>query len=199
MRLTKCSLALASILMSFSSFSDDCFTHDDSKIGTDDAYTKSFMESCLAHQDDPVAQLNLGILYYNGHGVDRNYGEALKWLRKGAEGGSAQSAYVLGLMYLNGQGVEADAGEAVRWQRKGVELGSPKSMLELGTYTLLGQNGIKRNVTEGLRLIKQAGEQGLADAQNYLGYLYAKGEDAEQDLAKAVIWYRKAADQGDAM
>lgn len=102
-------------------------------------------------------------------------------------------------MYLNGQGVEADAGEAVRWQRKGVELGSPKSMLELGTYTLLGQNGIKRNVTEGLRLIKQAGEQGLADAQNYLGYLYAKGEDAEQDLAKAVIWYRKAADQGDAM
>lgn len=39
-------------------------------------------------------------------------------------------------------------------------------------------------------------EQGDADAQLHLGDAYFKGEGVEKDLAEAVIWYRKAADQG---
>lgn len=39
-------------------------------------------------------------------------------------------------------------------------------------------------------------EQGIAEAQFYLGVMHAKGRGAPQDYAEAVRWYRLAAEQG---
>jgi hypothetical protein len=44
--------------------------------------------------------------------------------------------------------------------------------------------------------VRQAAEQGDAEAQHRLGMLYAKGIGVRQDYAEAARWYRKAADQG---
>ena len=41
-------------------------------------------------------------------------------------------------------------------------------------------------------------EEGNAEAQYYLGIMYANGEGVPEDDAEAVKWYRLAADQGDA-
>jgi uncharacterized protein len=41
-------------------------------------------------------------------------------------------------------------------------------------------------------------EQGHADAQNNLGYMYREGEGVPQNYVEAVKWYRPAAEQGDA-
>ncbi len=42
----------------------------------------------------------------------------------------------------------------------------------------------------------EAAEQGNADAQFLLGACYYKGKGVEQDHAKAVYWFEKAAEQG---
>ena len=42
---------------------------------------------------------------------------------------------------------------------------------------------------------KTKAEQGDADAQFYLGFMYVKGQGVEQDFEEAVKWYRKAAEQ----
>jgi hypothetical protein len=39
--------------------------------------------------------------------------------------------------------------------------------------------------------------EGDAEAQYYLGHLYAKGEGVTQDLGQAVRWFRAAAEQGE--
>ena len=41
-------------------------------------------------------------------------------------------------------------------------------------------------------------EQGNASAQSNLGFMYANGEGVPEDDATAVMWYTKAAEQGDA-
>ena len=41
---------------------------------------------------------------------------------------------------------------------------------------------------------RHAAEQGNADAQNNLGFMYDKGRGVQQDYAEAVRWYRLAAD-----
>ncbi|MFO7461812.1 MAG: tetratricopeptide repeat protein [Desulfatiglandales bacterium] len=41
-------------------------------------------------------------------------------------------------------------------------------------------------------------EQGHAEAQNMLGYMYRFGEGVSQDFEQARQWYRRAADQGNA-
>ena len=50
-----------------------------------------------------------------------------------------------------------------------------------------------------LREFRPLAEQGDADAQRYLGLMYANGEGVREDDAEAVRWLRKAAEQGDAV
>lgn len=47
-----------------------------------------------------------------------------------------------------------------------------------------------------LEIWKPLAEQGHADAQNMLGYMYRFGEGVDPDYALARKWYRLAADQG---
>ena len=71
--------------------------------------------SALAEQGDVRAQTSLGGMYYNGQGVQQDYAEATKWLRKAAERGYAPAQAYLGIMYWNGQGVPRDAVLAYMW------------------------------------------------------------------------------------
>jgi TPR repeat protein len=52
----------------------------------------------------PPAELGLGILYANGHGMEIDLPTAASWYRKAAEKGNAAAQVALGLMYLSGQG-----------------------------------------------------------------------------------------------
>ena len=54
----------------------------------------------------PKAMFNLGLRYYNGDGVARNFTEAVRWLRKAAELGIPEAMCNLGICYENGEGVE---------------------------------------------------------------------------------------------
>jgi TPR repeat protein len=49
-----------------------------------------------------------------------------------------------------------------------------------------------------LKALQQKAEQGDAEAQCTLGFLYRKGQGVPQDDAQAVAWTRKAAEQGHA-
>ncbi len=42
-----------------------------------------------------MAQYNLGDCYYNGDGVRKSYGKAVKWYRKAAEQGLAEAQEAL--------------------------------------------------------------------------------------------------------
>ncbi len=48
-----------------------------------------------------------------------------------------------------------------------------------------------------VRELRPLAEQGNANAQFFLGFMYGNGEGVFQDYAKAVKWFRKAAEQGD--
>ena len=48
-----------------------------------------------------------------------------------------------------------------------------------------------------MKWYRKAAEQGNAEAQSRLGYMYGEGEGVAKDDAEAVKWNRKAAEQGD--
>lgn len=54
------------------------------------------------------------------------------------------------------------------------------------------------NYQEAARIFKDYAKQGDADAQLYLGLMYAKGQGVAQDYRQAAKWYQKAAEQGNA-
>jgi TPR repeat protein len=68
-----------------------------------------------------MAQLNLGTMYANGHGVPQDYAEAVKWFSLAAEQGYANAQYNLGVSYDRGEGVPQDHAQAVKWYRLAAE------------------------------------------------------------------------------
>lgn len=66
------------------------------------------------------AQYNLGMMYYEGKGVQQDYKEALTWYRKAAEQGNENAQANLGVMYFNGHGVPRDDNKALKWFHKAI-------------------------------------------------------------------------------
>ena len=72
----------------------------------------------LADAGHVDAQFNIGLLYDNGAGVDRDPAQAAEWYRRAAESGDRTAQSYLAEMYANGHGVERNFAEAVEWYRK---------------------------------------------------------------------------------
>ena len=63
-------------------------------------------------------------MYEEGKGVDPDYVEAVKWLRKSAEQGDARGQCKLGVMYYEGIGVSSNRETAIEWYRKAAKQGN---------------------------------------------------------------------------
>jgi TPR repeat protein len=85
----------------------------------------------LADQGDIIAANNLGYLYDNGVGVNRDPAKALYWFRKVAEAGGPIGQYNLGNAYLKGRGVEQDPVEAAKWLTLAAAGGMPEAKTAL--------------------------------------------------------------------
>ncbi len=82
----------------------------------------------LAVDGDATAQYQLGLLYYQGLGVEQNYDEAAHWYRSAGEQGNAHAQYSLGNMYLMGEGVSQDDARAIAWYEKAAAQGHDAAM-----------------------------------------------------------------------
>lgn len=71
----------------------------------------------VPYSEDP--NLNVGLIYYHGTGVDVDYEEAARWVRVAAEIGHSKAQEFLGFMYAKGHGVPQDDTEAEKWYAKG--------------------------------------------------------------------------------
>ncbi len=137
-----------------------------------------------ANQSEPRAQLEMGLAYRTGTGVDQNDSEAVRWLRFAAQQGNTEAAYNLGYVYETGLRIsprdplwpqitanapvpkQPDTGEerkvkvrnrveAARWYRIAADRGHTGAMLNLGTMYRDGR-GVEKNGPEAMRLFQTA-------------------------------------------
>ena len=85
-----------------------------SKPGAFDEKSVTAFES-LAAAGDSAAQCGMGLSYYTGQGVPRDYSRAAEWFRRAAEKDNPMAQYLLGTMYVVGKGVPQDFSEAYFW------------------------------------------------------------------------------------
>ncbi len=74
-------------------------------------------------------------------------------------------------------------------------------LLAEGICCLNGWGGIVFDSSKGLRILHELSKEGKknsARAQHYLGDCYENGIGVDEDTKQAVIWFKKAAQQGDA-
>lgn len=146
---------------------------------------------------DTETNYQLGLRYYNGRGMAKNFSEAARYYKLAADQGHARSQCSLGVCYENGQGVNADFTEAARYYKLAADQSHAAAQCKLGVCYENGR-GVASDVSEAARLFKLAADQGYADAQNSIGVCYKNGQGVTKDLSKSARCYRMAADQGHA-
>lgn len=102
-----------------------------------------------AEKGDAAAQVELGILYYNGmaNSPRPDYAEALKWFQRAADQGNAGAQDRIGLMYYSGKGVPQDFAEAARWYQLAAQGGNYHARLMLSDM-YRGGTGVPRDLGE---------------------------------------------------
>ena len=81
----------------------------------------------LARKGNTEAQVQLGIAYEHGEGIDKDANKAVYWYCRAAKKGSVEAQSNLAWMYANGRGVERNEAIAVRWFKKAAKAGDAYS------------------------------------------------------------------------
>ena len=149
----------------------------------------------LAEQGNSQAQAILGLMYDNGHGVNKDPTEAFKWYLKAAEQGIPVVQHDVGVKYFQGMGVAQNYQEAAKWWEQAANAGLSDSQFNLGLMYYRGL-GMKIDYPKAAELFRKAADQGHGLAQYSMAVMYAFGQGMDKDYTEALKWFRKSAAQG---
>ena len=124
------------------------------------------------------ARYAIGLLYWNGKGVERNFRESAKWLHDAAEIGHADAQLKLGYMYINGKGIPQDYGKARKWLSQSAEQGNMDAQYNLAVLYYKGL-GTPQDMEKARYWFDKAAAQGDKVSKRVLADL-ATGLDMQQ-------------------
>ncbi|WP_426174736.1 tetratricopeptide repeat protein [Massilia sp. TWR1-2-2] len=144
----------------------------------------------LAKAGHPDAQHLLGLMYYMGQGVERDYKQAMQWHRKAAMQGKADAQYVVGAMYYTGNSVPLDHKLAVSWFRKAAEQGHADAQYAIGLMYRYHQAGMPQDVVLAYMLWNLASASGNTNAAEQRAAIARRmtQEQIEEAQAMARAW-----------
>ena len=151
-----------------------------------------------AKQGYPQAQYNLGLAYFSGRGIKENRQEAFNLYTKAAEGGLVQAQLELALRHSEGyyaQGIKKCPKKVEYWALKAYNNGSADAANFMGTQYAETYNVFGKDLKKAEEWWLKAEALGSVLAQYNLGMMYKNEKPVR--LSQALIYLKKAADQGD--
>ncbi len=149
-----------------------------------DAAYKWYHQSAL--QGYAPAQVQLGWLINSGLGAPQNFKEVISWTKKAADQEYAEAQSLLGWRYFYGKRVQQNMHTASMWLEKAALQGDG------GAQRLLDVIQNKKTTIDSIRI---SANQGDAEAQYIMGWLYFEGKRMPLDYQAAENWFRKASKQ----
>jgi TPR repeat protein len=144
-------------------------------------------------QTNYVAMKDLGALYMDGTGVAKDDDMAIHWLTLAAEKGHiARAMYDLGVLGENGRLGENSLRKAIGWYQDGADLDDSLACWRLAICYNYGK-GVPKDFAKYFYLAGKAANQGVAEAQFFVGEAYRLGKDVPPSRELAMSWYRGAA------
>jgi TPR repeat protein len=138
----------------------------------------------LAEWGKTTSQYELGLMYYNGQGVEQNYKEAFKWFRLAAQKGLPDALFYFGLMHYEGKAVAQNYSNALLLFLEAAKQGQAQAQFIIGNMYLSDQ-GVKRNYIKAYAWMSIAFKNGNELAKPKLQFL--NKEMTASELEKAMI------------
>lgn len=138
-----------------------------------------------AAQGHPPAMIQVGLMYSNGDGVEKDLERASYWLRPANVKGDPVGKYLLAECFLYGKGVAANHQLAVTLLKEAVEMEDPARAMDLlGTCYHKGW-GVERDAAAAARWYQAGCERGFDQACANLAVLHMRGEGVPRDPRRA--------------
>ncbi len=118
----------------------------------------------------PQAQATIGALYLKGLPglLDRNPEKGVDLLSRAVRAKSLTARFNLGMAYYNGDGVPQDPSKAAQWLQVAEKQNFVEAQYVLGMLLAEGEEGLPKNLSQGVRLLNKADKQGHKLARAYL-------------------------------
>jgi TPR repeat protein len=120
-----------------------------------------------AENGNPNSQFQVANAYYNGEGVFKDHGLAVKWWRKAAEQGHILAQRDLAHAYSLGKGVAIDKTEAAKWYLRAADQGDRSAQFQIG-LALFDGIGIAKNTDLSIEYLRKAALAGHKGALQFL-------------------------------
>ncbi|MDR5728543.1 MAG: tetratricopeptide repeat protein [Terriglobia bacterium] len=109
------------------------------------------------------AEQQLGVLYLNGEGVQKDSNKAFYWFMKGARDGNRDSEDSLGYAYLSGEGTAQDKAQAFKWFLASANHGNANAQYMTGRAYYLGEGTARDDLLAlswlGMSVVKTFGTE----------------------------------------
>lgn len=144
----------------------------------------AFWYEKLAKQGDVRAQTTLGLLYFRGVGLERNYSLAYKWWSLAAVRDPA-AQFNLGNLFLEGKGVPPDLAKAAEWYTAAARKGHVQAQHNLGMLYFEGA-GVAKDLPRAYMWVQVAALQGDERAEQALARIATGMTPAQISEAKGL-------------
>lgn len=164
------------------------------RAGQFDKALQAFQRAAAA--GDARAMNDIGVLYYEGHGVTKDYQRAREWYEKAAAAGNGPAMANLGFIYMEGLGVTKDYNQARQWYEKGAAAGAGRAMAHLG-YMYEHGYGVPKDYEQARRWFEKGVSTKDGRAMANLGAMYEYGYGVPKDYERAKQLFALGAATGD--
>lgn len=153
-------------------------------------------EGCTKGCEERVVEdcTTLGIIYYEGKGIDADKLRGITIFRSACLEDSARACIRLGDLYHDAVLTDDPAAEAVLYTRA-CDAGANRGCLGAGR-AYLEAKGVERNPAFAAKFFARVCDRGNADSCLELAHLHARGEGVKKDEALAMRLYTKACQLG---
>lgn len=142
----------------------------------------------MSEKGDVNAQVELGLRYRLGIGVQENQKEAERWLLIASEQNNSLAEYNLAFLYF----AKRDVKTAIKWIHKAANNGFTEAQNFLGNLYVNGK-AIPSDYSQAIKWFQLAANKGNINSMNSIGLMYLKGMGLEQNYQSAAAWFEKAA------
>lgn len=164
-----------------------------------DEYKAYQLYTDAANAGHAKASYELAQIYFQGIGIavepNQHYTLGMPWLIKSAEGGYSIAMHQLAKLYYAGTRIKFDERKSNVWLAKAALLENSDAQYDLASRYQRSATKENGNGEEAIKWFYKSMENGcIKKCYSSIGAIYEFGSIVEQDLSKALYYYKKIAE-----
>jgi TPR repeat protein len=141
------------------------------------------------------AYYELGLLFYHGDYVDKDFKRSFDYHHKAAEAGHSDAQFELYVYLSKGLGCTVDEAEALQWNIKAAEQGQNRAQYNMGAFYAMGTNAMPLDMSKALEWYQKASDAGNSQATITLGTMFYTGRGIPRNKERGLLYLQRASEQ----